>query len=527
MEQIGIRTDNLSQQNFGMTARSGRIGGLLLLAIPLVLMLLVFLLKMGSGPLVAARSALHSLYVLLLGYVLVAGLARCGQLAISALRTRTHTLGRQLALGWPLPASERVPPLSILVWVHNQAPGLTDHLERLLKLDYPNFEIIVINDGSTDSTREILHSAFALQPLNRIFRRALPTLSNGTLFLSSQYPNLIVVDKTWSGRGDSLNFGLNLAKYPFVCTVDVGLILQPQGLARLAKGFIEDPSNTIAVSSIAGFSDEVQLPENRTVGSISVVQPARSARALGLLDAAAQAKEGATLVENLQRVDRLGAFHSSWLARTCLGSAPIAGGIIRMFKKSEAMAVGGFDPLVEAESLKILLHMQTRRTESRPQRVVFLPDVIAATPMYDDLDWLGKQQRSWQQQAMNAVLSFWKIALGPFPNPFSFLAFPTFLLIDVLGPVIELLAGVTVLFSFLVGAVELEELQLFILALLGFGLFQSVGSVLSEEYSQRTLRAPRELLQLLIASLLHVLGYRQLSAFWKLRGVLDFIRNKN
>ena len=122
--------------------------------------------------------------------------------------------------------------------------GLAETIKSLLALNYPDYEVIIINDGSTDNTLEVLETEFGLQPLNRVIRRSLLTGPISAIFTSPKYPILTVVEKPRAGRADSLNIGINLAKAPLVCIIEPDYILARDALLLLAKPFIEQPGIT-------------------------------------------------------------------------------------------------------------------------------------------------------------------------------------------------------------------------------------------------------------------------------------------
>ncbi|MCA9789463.1 MAG: glycosyltransferase family 2 protein, partial [Cyanobacteria bacterium HKST-UBA05] len=136
-------------------------------------------------------------------------------------------------------------PISVLVPAFNEMGSIVQTVQSLLRLNYPEFEIIVINDGSTDDTLGQLRMAFDLQPFAEAYRDRLKTMPVRQVYNSRRYANLRVIDKENGGKSDSLNAGINLARYPLYCCMDADSILLPESLLLLAKPFLED-TNTVA-----------------------------------------------------------------------------------------------------------------------------------------------------------------------------------------------------------------------------------------------------------------------------------------
>jgi cellulose synthase/poly-beta-1,6-N-acetylglucosamine synthase-like glycosyltransferase len=122
-------------------------------------------------------------------------------------------------------------PVSILVPAHNEEVHIVDSVRSLLALQFPEFEIVVVSDGSEDGTMDQLIRAFALAEQ--------PWASRHT-YRSLTHPNLIVVDKDRGGKADSLNAGLNLARYPLFAAVDADSLLDGEAILRASRLFVED-----------------------------------------------------------------------------------------------------------------------------------------------------------------------------------------------------------------------------------------------------------------------------------------------
>ncbi|AKM18355.1 Poly-beta-1,6-N-acetyl-D-glucosamine synthase [[Flavobacterium] thermophilum] len=127
-------------------------------------------------------------------------------------------------------------PVSILVPAYNEEAGIVGSVRSLLSIEYPEYEVIVINDGSTDRTLERLVEHFGLRPVYRVVRRQLATKEIKTIYRSSAYPHLFVLDKENGGKADALNAGINVARYPYICSIDGDSVLERR---RWHRGLLE------------------------------------------------------------------------------------------------------------------------------------------------------------------------------------------------------------------------------------------------------------------------------------------------
>src|SRR5690348_1779069 len=154
-------------------------------------------------------------------------------------------------------------PISLLVPAHNEENTIVDTVRSLQMLNYPQFEIIVINDGSTDRTLERLLDAYELRRVDRVFKRSLPTKPLRGIYASPLVPGLTVVDKERGGKPDALNIGINLSRYPLFCSMDADSVIEEDALLKAVKPFMEFPDETIAVGGIVRCVNGCTVKEGR------------------------------------------------------------------------------------------------------------------------------------------------------------------------------------------------------------------------------------------------------------------------
>jgi cellulose synthase/poly-beta-1,6-N-acetylglucosamine synthase-like glycosyltransferase len=126
-------------------------------------------------------------------------------------------------------------PASILVPAYNEARVISDSVRSLLNLHYPEFEVIVINDGSSDDTLATLRKDFNLAPYTRPVRLQAPHAPIKDIYVSCDYPNLLVIDKENGGKADAINAGINVSSFPLFCSIDADSLLEPDALLKSSK----------------------------------------------------------------------------------------------------------------------------------------------------------------------------------------------------------------------------------------------------------------------------------------------------
>jgi len=165
-----------------------------------------------------------------------------------------------------------VPPLvSIVVPAYNEELTIVDSLRALLALDYTPREVVIVNDGSTDGTLELLQRTFQLVPAPLAFVQPLRSEPVRGIYRSISEPDLVVVDKENGGcKADAVNAGINAARFPLVCVVDADSVLERTSLRRIVAPFLQDPTVIAAGGTVRiangcevrdGFLEKVGLPD--------------------------------------------------------------------------------------------------------------------------------------------------------------------------------------------------------------------------------------------------------------------------
>ncbi len=418
----------------------------------------------------------------------------------SSARHRRMLKGQTLRrfLGSPL-----TPPVSILVPAHNEELTIAESVRSLLRLDYPELEIIVINDGSSDGTLAALRREFSLVPASLAWRPQLPCAAVRGLYLSLDEPRLLVVDKENAGKADALNAGPNLARSPYFCAVDADVVLEPDALLRVMAPVLNSRSLVLATGGIVRVANGCRIER----GQIREVHmPSRA-------------------VEALQVVEYLRGFLFGREGWSALNALLIISGAFGVFSRAVALEIGGYrrDTVGEDMDLVVRMHARLRET-ARPYRILFVPDPVCWTEAPADLAVLARQRRRWQKGLCDVLWRNRRMMLNPRYGRIGLVSFPYQLFVELLGPAIELGGILLIAASAALGM--LGAPALFYLLLVGYlaGTCISVAAVLLEELTYRRYSSLRELARLLAYAFLDFFPYRQFLLICRLWGMLDYLR---
>lgn len=393
------------------------------------------------------------------------------------------------------------PPISLLVPAYNEQASIAASIHSMLQLSYQEFEIVVINDGSKDDTLKVLEHEFAMVPFPEAYRQQLKTKPIRGIYRSTLHNNLRVIDKENGGKADSLNAGINAARYPLFCAVDADSILQRDSLQRVAQPFLED-THVVA-----------------TGGSIRIANGCQVSN--GFLQKADLPKK---LLPLLQIVEYLRAFLFGRMGWSPLNAMLIISGAFGLFKKEVVIEVGGYRANTIGEDMELVVRIhRLYRLAKKPYRIVFVPDPICWTEAPEDLTTLKNQRVRWQRGLLESLGLNFGLLCHYRGGAVGWLAFPFMLLFEALGPVIEVTGYLFMFALFVSGMISSQALWVFLFVAIGFGILLSVSGLLLEEMTFHVYPRPRHLLLLLFAVLVENFGYRQINSWWRLIGIARWL----
>jgi cellulose synthase/poly-beta-1,6-N-acetylglucosamine synthase-like glycosyltransferase len=391
--------------------------------------------------------------------------------------------------------SELSMPVSILVPAYNEEPGIVASVRALLRSQFVEFEVVVINDGSTDATLATLIGAFGLVRVDRVPRSNIPTLAVHGVYASPLEPRLVVIDKENGGKADSLNAGIKHATYPLFCAVDADTILDAGALSRLVWEFQAAPE-TVAVGGIVrivngstfedGHLDQVHTPRN--------------------------------LLANLQILEYLRAFLGGRIGWSKTGMLLIVSGAFGLFRRDVVVDAGGYDPTMVGEDAELILRLHRhQRDRGESCRITFFPDPICWTECPEDLGTLVRQRDRWQRGLIEMIWRHRSMIGRKRYGRVGAVAIPYYILFELLGPTIECLGYVVFVVALCLGLLSAQFAVAFAAVSLTYGLVLTFLVILMEERAFRRYPGWRDLTRLTFCAVIENFGYRQLLALVRVR----------
>jgi cellulose synthase/poly-beta-1,6-N-acetylglucosamine synthase-like glycosyltransferase len=398
-------------------------------------------------------------------------------------------------------SSQVAPRISMLVPAYNEEATVVESLRSLMTLAYPELEIVVIDDGSSDDTIGVLIEAFDLVAIHPIFQRRIDTAAISHVYRSRVNPNLIVARKENGGKADALNAALNLSTGTLVCSLDADTLVEEDALQRLVRPFLRSEDVVAAGATIRVANGCVVRN-----GRITEVRTPRTALA------------------GIQAVEYLRAFLFGRVGWNRIGGNIVISGAFGLFRRDSLLNVGGYAQGV-GEDMEVVVRLRRLGYETDVARtVVFVPDPVAWTEVPESLGVLGRQRDRWHRGLSDVLWRHRAVLLRRRYGALGLVLFPAFLLIEWFAPVIEAIGLIMLLVGLVVGAVDVQFAVLFFSVAYGLGMLMSVIAILLEELAFRRYGRPRDRFWLLLWAVVENLGYRQLTVFWRLRGIAGFLR---
>lgn len=429
------------------------------------------------------------------------------------------------------------PPLSVLVPAYNEDKTIVESIKSLIKLKFPRLEIVIINDGSSDATLEVLKKAFNMRRTDIDYIERISTARVRACFsshadLPEHISRFIVIDKKNGGKADALNAGINASFCPYFVSIDADSIIDEAALLQAFRSILDH-------QDIVAIGGQVAIVNSSHVEDGKVIEPRLSKK----------------WIVRFQIVEYIRSFTMGRTALSRLKSILIISGVFGIFNKELVMKTGGYltkfiDSKVAreytgekvetvCEDMEIIVRMQRYiKEKGLNKRIAYVPHPLAWTEAPEDFDSLSKQRNRWHRGLIETMIYHRKMLFNKNYGRVGLFAFPYFFLFELCGAPIEFLGYLTLPLLFYLDNLNMTYLYLFTVVSIIYGIFLSVLSVVMSAWPQKTSETDttgksliyyngiKEIVILGIAAIFENLGYRQMTVWWRIKATLDFIKGK-
>ena len=397
-------------------------------------------------------------------------------------------------------ASENLLPISLLIPAYNEEENIVSNIKSLLKIDYPQFEIIVVNDGSNDRTHEFIVESFGLYKIESAVKTSIPTKEIRGVYYNIEYPNLIYIDKENGGKSDALNAGINISSYPLFACLDADSRIEPDALLKLSIEFLKN-TDTIVAGGLVRIANGFKIRDGRING---FTMPPK-------------------MIERFQIVEYYRSFLSGRVSWGATNSMLIVSGAFGVFKKQAVIKVGGYKTNTIGEDMEIVVRLHKyMRAHKQKYKIIFCEDSVCWTQGPMSISDIRSQRRRWQIGLLDTLISHRSLFLNPRYGMIGLMAIPYNWIFELLGAPIEVLGYFLIPFSLVMGELNMFFFIIYFLLAVLLGVILSIGSLILEQYTRKTTMSAKQCLSLSLYAVLENFGYRQAITLFRVEGILKY-----
>lgn len=422
-------------------------------------------------------------------------------LAFISTKTLRHYLKENNFVNYDvLLTAKYAPHLSLIAPAYNEGMTIRENVQSMLALNYTNYEVIVVNDGSKDNTMEILIEAYDLIEREDPIVVQIPSNEIRAVYVprNPAFKKLVVVDKVNGGKADALNAGINVSKHPYIVCIDVDCVLSMDALLRLAKPFLEQSST-------------------RIIATGGVVRIANSCIVKGgkLLEVNAPDK----MLPRIQVLEYLRAFLLGRMAWSKLDGLLLISGAFGMFDKEIAIKSGGYNHKTVGEDMELVVRMRRYMIEhDMKYSVSFIPDPLCWTEAPDNFKIFRKQRSRWTRGTMETLWIHRNMMLNPKYKFLGMISVPYWTVFEYMAPLIEFTGLLITAYYVATGMLHPYFFLLLFLFVYTFAVMFSFYALAVDEFTYHQYPKFKDLRRLLGAAMVEPLYYHPFTIYAALRG---------
>lgn len=308
-------------------------------------------------------------------------------------------------------------PVSILVPAYNEEVTIIDSIESLLRLDYRLYEIVIVDDGSTDNTVKVLVEHFHMYRTHNPIRKRLECQEEKAVYRADNLSvPVILISKKNGGKGDALNMGINASSYPYFLCIDADSMLQEDSLEKIIQPVMAE-ENVVAVGGLVRASQSLKMKDGKRVGY----------------------QMPWNLITSMQIMEYDRSFLAARILLDYFNGNMIISGAFGLFKKDIVVAAGGYDRNTLGEDMELVVRMHVFcRNNKIPYSVRYEPDAICWSQVPESLGDLRKQRRRWHLGLFQSMLIHRKVCMNPVYGTMGLISYPYYFLYELASPVFQL-----------------------------------------------------------------------------------------
>ncbi len=405
-------------------------------------------------------------------------------------------------------SSSFAPVISLLAPAYNESLTIVDNIRALLGLYYPNFEIIVINDGSKDDSLEKTIKAFDLElvPFAIDYKIKCQTIRGIYKSKVKAYSNLTVIDKINGGKADALNAGINIAKGDYFISIDVDSIIDPHALKKLIKPFFEETDKrVIAAGGVIQIANSCII-ENGQLVEVNVPDK---------------------FLPRCQVIEYSRSFLMGRLAWSRMDGLLLISGALGLFDKEVVINCGGYYTKTVGEDMELVVRMRKYMADHNLKyKVVYISDPLCWTEAPSTLKVLGSQRNRWTRGTIDTIMLHRNVFMNSKYGFMGMVSHPYWVFFEWLAPIIEFSGILYFIIIAMLGWASWSFFYVMLGFVYFFAIMFSTYAILFDHLAYNRYKKKRMIMKLLLTAWLEPFFYHPLIVYWGLRGNFDYFIKK-
>ncbi len=405
--------------------------------------------------------------------------------------------------------SNHTPGISVIAPAFNEALTIIENVHSLLNLNYPNYEVIIVNDGSTDNSLDLMVKEFDLAEVDFAYNERLKTRPVRRIMRSTNpaFSKLLVVDKeNGKAKADASNAGINVSSFDYFLCTDVDSILDRDTIMKLIKPVMDEgKKRIIAIGATLRMANSCIIEQGYMQ---RVVVPRQ-------------------LLPRFQEIEYIRSFVMGKMGWSVINCVPNVSGGLGLFDKEIAINAGGYDPQSFGEDMELVIRMMTYCVNYEiDYSIRYIPITLCWTEGPATLKVYGRQRSRWARGLAQLMWAHKKLLFNPRYGRLGMIVMPYNFVFELLAPIVEALGIIYYIVIIILGAINWEYAKLLLIFVYTYAIMISTLSILWDQLTHHTYKTWREILVLCATAFFEMVAYHPLIVFYSIKGYFNFIANR-
>lgn len=395
-------------------------------------------------------------------------------------------------------------PISIIIPAYNEETVIADSVNALLQLDYKLYEIIIVDDGSTDGTITQLLNNFPFHRIDSPIHRKVDCKEEiATYEASIENIQLKVIIKENGGKGDALNMGINAARYPYFLTVDADSLLQHDSLEKIIQPFMMD-EEVIAVGGMVRVAQSVEMQGGRVFDYTMPWSP----------------------IIGMQVVEYDRTFLASRILLDQFSGNLIISGAFGLYKKDIVVEVGGYKRETIGEDMELVMRLHTFMLNNRRRyKISYIPEAVCWSQAPGSLEDIAKQRRRWHIGLFQSLTNYPEMLVRFRYKPVGYVSYMYYWLFELIGPFIEVFGLLTLLLAYQFNLLNVPFMIGLFLIYTVYGIILSLTAFFQRVYIQGHKLKPLDIIKASVFVTLENAFYRYFLSVVRVLALIGYKKN--